>query len=56
MDDSPDSDMKLFMSSSSSSIDDTFMEMMEDEISLMLHYALAASSSFNLFHGNEWEE
>ena len=56
MDDSPDSDMKLFMSSSSRSIDDTFMEMMEDKVSLMLHYALAASSSFNLFHGNEWEE
>ena len=44
------------MFSSSSSIDDTFMEMMDDEISMMLHYALAASSSFNLFHGNEWEE
>ena len=56
MDDSSDSDMKLFMSSSSSSTDDTFMEMMEDEASMMLHCARAASSSFNLFHGNEWKE
>ena len=56
MDDSSDSDMKLFMSSSSSSTDDTFIEMMEEEASMMLHCALAVSSSFNLFYENEWEE
>jgi hypothetical protein len=44
------------MSSSSSSTDDNFMEEMEEEASMMFHCALAASSSFNLFHGNEWEE
>ena len=56
MDDFSDSDMELFIFSSNSSTDDNFMEEMKDEASMMFYCALAASSSFNLFYGSEWEE
>ena len=41
---------------SSGSTDDKLIEEMEDETSMTFYCALAASSSFNLFHRNEWEE
>jgi hypothetical protein len=55
---SSDSDLEemALLESSSSSSDDEVFELMEEEAQMVMQVAIASSSSFHLFNGNEWTE